>query len=107
MDQTSLGLTTPALVATVAYLIVGLTILFPFQFPLGNDSSGEIYVVSYTLGQRVMMLISLTVPTILSVYSLNCMMVGNCNVWSHVVAGCTLLWAILFIVLAYLFTVHR
>lgn len=99
-----MGLSTPAFVATIAYVIAGLTILFPFRIPLQNGN-GEIYIVNYDIGQRILILLMLTIPTILSVYSLNCMMVGHCDVWSHVVSALTVLWALMFVLLAYIYTV--
>lgn len=97
------GLTTPAIIAAVAYIVVALTIILPFKIPL-QDNNGDIYMLPYNLVQRLLVLVMLTIPTILSVYSLNCMMVGHCDILSHVVSGLTVLWAIMFVVVAYMYT---
>lgn len=97
------GLTTPAIIAGVAYIVVALTIILPFKIPL-QDNNGDIYILPYNLIQRLLVLVMLTIPTILSVYSLNCMMVGHCDILSSVVSGLTVLWAIMFVVVAYMYT---
>ena len=100
-------LSMPAAVAFVAYLILGLVIILPFDLPMTDQETGEEYVVKYDLTQRVILLLLMVIPIALSVYSINCMMVGDCVLWSYVVSAITILWIILFIVSALAYTWKR
>lgn len=98
------GMSTPAVIAAVAYIIVALTIILPFKIPVTNDQ-GDTVILPYNITQRLLILLILTIPTFLSVYSLNCMMVGQCVIWSNIVAALTVLWAIMFVALAYMYSI--
>ena len=55
----------------------------------------------YNFGQRLLLCLLLCIPFALSVYSVNCMMVGNCLWWSWIVTVATVLWALLVLVMTY------
>lgn len=97
----------PAYIAGVAYVIMVLTILLPFEFPAYDEVTGEEYIVKYDLGQRLIALLLMTIPIALSIYTINCMVTGNCMMWSYVVAVVTVIWVAIFVVSAMVYTFKK
>jgi hypothetical protein len=94
----------PAYIAALAYVVLVLTILLPFEFPAYDEVTGQEYIVKYDLGQRLIALLLMTIPIALSIYTINCMMAGNCLVWSYVVSIVTVVWVAIFVVTALMYT---
>lgn len=90
-----LTLTTPGVIALVGYLLLGFVVLMPFDMYTYDEQSNKYVKTGYSFGQRCLLLLILCLPFFLAIYSVNCMMVGNCKVWSWIVAGATLLWAVI------------
>jgi len=88
-------LTTPAIVTLVGYAIIVFIVMLPVDMYTYNNSTHQQVKQEYNFGHRLLIALLLLFPFILSVYSVNCMMVGNCTLWSWVIALVTLLWAIL------------
>jgi hypothetical protein len=88
-------LSRPAIIASVAYLVLAFMILLPFRSYSTNQTEPS---NDQTFGYRVLVLMVMLIPIALSVYSINCMMVGKCVVWSYVQAITIAIWVILFIV---------
>lgn len=101
------NLTTPAVVAFVAYIVLALVVVLPFEFPVVDEATGREYVVKYDFGQRLIVLLLLSIPIALSIYSINCMMAGKCIVWSYVVSILTVFWVALFVVTAFIYTMKK
>lgn len=97
----------PAYIAGVAYVIMVLTILLPFEFPAYDEVTGEEYIVKYDLSQRLIALLLMTIPIALSIYTINCMVTGNCMLWSYVVAIVTVLWVAIFVITAMMYTFKK
>lgn len=94
-------MTTPAIVTMIGYAIIVFLILLPIDmYMYDSDVDGEVKQ-QYNFGHRVLMVVLLLFPIVISIYSVNCMIVGNCVLWSWVVALSTLLWAILITVVAF------
>lgn len=100
------NLSTPAIIAFVGYIILALVIILPFQYPVVDESTGEEYVVKYDFGSRILILLLMAIPIALSVYSINCMMVGQCLIWSYIVAIIGVYWVALFVILAIIYTLR-
>lgn len=94
----------PAFIAAAAYLVLVVVILLPFEFPAYDELTGEEYIVKYDVGQRIIALLLMTIPIVLSIYTINCMVAGNCLVWSYVVSIVTVIWVAIFIITALLYT---
>ena len=90
------NLSTPAVIAAIAYAIICFIVLLPIQ-PKNKEEQ-----VNTNFGVRLLMVILLLIPFALSVYSINCMMVGNCVIWSYIQAIMIALWVLLVIVMALL-----
>jgi uncharacterized membrane protein YdbT with pleckstrin-like domain len=100
-------LTSPAVVALVGYILLALVVLLPFRM-YTYDPRSHAYVKSpYHFGERLLIVIILFFPFFLGVYSVNCMMVGDCRLWSWIVAVATLLWACIVVVTAINFRAFR
>jgi hypothetical protein len=56
-------------------------------------------------GDKGMLL--MTLPIALSVYSINCMVVGNCELLSYLLAFLTVIWVAIMVVMAFLYTFSR
>lgn len=79
-------ITKPAMLAAVAYFVMAFAILLPFEG------------IPYDFGRRVLTFVLMLIPIGLSIYSINCMMVGKCVVWSWINAAIVALWVLLFLV---------
>ena len=93
-----LKITTPAAVALVAYLILAALVLMPFDMYAYDDNEQGYAKVKYSFGQRLLLVVLLILPFFLGVYSVNCMMVGGCSVWSWVIAIATILWSVVVVI---------
>lgn len=94
----SFTLTRPAMIAAFSYLIMAFIVLLPLSnttYKLSDDSPTP---YKQTFGYRLLLVLILLIPIALSVYSINCMMVGKCVVWSYVQAAFIALWVVLFVV---------
>jgi len=99
-----LELTTPAVIAFIAYVVLALVIILPFEFPVTDQATGEDYIVKYDFTQRLVVLLLMTIPIALSVYTIQCMMAGNCVLWSYVVSIITAFWVLLFLMTAIVYS---
>jgi len=97
------GLTTltyPAIVAIVGYVILAIVVLLPFDMYTYDEKNNTYVRNPYRFGNRFLIMILLLFPFFLGVYTINCMMVGECRVWSWIVAAATLLWSFIVIITA-------
>lgn len=94
-------LTTPAYILMIAYVIVGIVILLPFELKVYNDVNQEYEIIEYKFMHRLLLILYLLLPIILHVYSVNCMMVGNCTIWSYVYTFIHVTWILVFIFIAF------
>ena len=100
-------LSTPAVIAFVAYLILALVIILPFEIPIKDDATGQIVVLKYNFAERLLVLLLMTLPIALSIYSINCMVVGNCELLSYLIAFLTVIWVAIMVVMAFMYTFSR
>ena len=91
---TPFNLSKPAMLAAVSYLIMGFVILLP----LNGSCDPARDPVCYNLPRRLLVLLLMLIPIGLSIYSINCMVVGNCMVWSWVNSIFIALWVLLFLI---------
>ena len=96
-----LRISSPAVVALVGYAILVFIVLLPIDMYVYDDKTDKYVKQKYSFPYRFLIALLLLFPFLLSVYSVNCMMVGNCTLWSWVVALLTLLWAIVITVAAF------
>ena len=94
----------PAIIALIAYIVMGIVILLPFEYPVYDERSDSMYVLKYHFGQRLVILLLMTIPIALSVYTINCMMAGSCLVWSYIISIATVLWIAMFVLSAIIYT---
>ncbi len=85
----------PAIVALVGYAILVFIVLLPVDMMTYDKKENRYVKQPYNLWYRLLIALLLLFPFLLSVYSVNCMMVGNCTLWSWIVALITILWAAL------------
>ena len=91
--QFKLTVTKPALLAMISYVILSFVILLPL-----NNTSDVGQAVNDTFWARVLLVIILLIPIALSVYSINCMVVGGCHIWAWVQGIIVAFWVLLFII---------
>lgn len=87
-------LTSPAVVTLIGYAILVFIVLLPVDMYTYDEKTQKYVQQKYSFGYRLLVALLLLFPFLLSVYSVNCMMVGSCTLWSWVVALLTLLWAV-------------
>ena len=102
-----LDLYTPTIIAFIGYIILAITIILPFEYPVYNEQDGSTRILKYDFFQRLIMLLIMTIPIILSIYTINCMIGGNCILWSYVVTIMTILWIVIFVISAIVYTFHK
>lgn len=86
-------LSSPAIVALVGYAILVFIVLLPVDMYTYDDKAEKYAKQPYSFPRRLLVALLLLFPFLLSVYSVNCMMVGSCVTWSWIVAIITVLWA--------------
>lgn len=91
------GFTNPAIVTLVGYAILVILVLLPVDMYTYDDVASKYVKQKYDFLQRLLIVLLLSFPFILSIYSVNCMMIGSCVWWSWIVAVVTLLWSVLVI----------
>ena len=101
------NLYTPAVIAAVAYIIMALVVILPFDYPLYDEVTDKEVVLKYDFTQRLIILLLSAIPVVLSIYSINCMMGGQCVVWSYVVAIVTVIYITIFVITALMYTFQR
>lgn len=89
------GITTPAIVTLIGYAILVFIVLLPIDMYAYDDATQKYIKQEYDFLQRFLLVLLLSLPFVLSIYSVNCMMVGSCVWWSWIVAIATLIWSIL------------
>ncbi len=94
-----LRITTPAIIAGVAYLIIAILLLTPVPLYTYDPDTNKYVREKYDFVYRLLLVLLLLFPYLLSIYSLNCMMVGGCEVWSWIVGIVTIIWSL--VVLTY------
>jgi predicted transporter len=97
-----IDISTPAYIALVAYVILGIVLLLPVEYTYLNKENGKYERQEYNFGQRLLMIIMMTIPVALSVYSINCMMVGKCTALSYVMSLITVFWIAIFVITVFL-----
>lgn len=95
-----LRITTPAVVTLIGYLILVVVVLLPFDMYAWDEKKKDYKRHKYDLAQRLLLLLLLMFPLLLSVYSVNCFVVGKCVPFAWIVASVTIIWAIAVIVAA-------
>lgn len=98
-------LSNPAYAVAVGYLIVLVVILLPFN--ISNVVDPELAAElspKYNLTERLFIILLMLVPFGLSVYSINCFVVGKCVTWSWINTVIILLWVVLFVLGAVFFS---
>jgi hypothetical protein len=90
--------TYPAVVTLVGYAVLIFIVLLPIDMYTYDGKTNAYVKKQYNFGYRLLLALLLLFPFLLSVYSVNCMMVGQCEIWSWIVALLTLLWAIIIVV---------
>jgi hypothetical protein len=94
-------LSSPAYVTLIASLILAIVILLPTNIKVYDPETNDTVLVSYDLKKRIVMLLFLLLPMVIHVYSINCLVVGNCNLFAWIVSMLVVLWIISFIVVAF------
>lgn len=93
-------LTTPGLVTLIGYALLVVLVLLPFDMYVWDPEQQKLVRRPYSVGSRVLLALLLLFPYLLSVYSVNCIVTGNCVLWAWVLGGLTLLWSALITVFA-------
>lgn len=96
------NLSRPAYLAAVAYMIMALVILLPFNVNSGIQPELRELSSGYVFTQRLFIVLLMLIPIGLSVYSLNCFVVGKCVTWSYINAILIIVWVLLFVIAAVL-----
>lgn len=94
--QNKMHLSSPAYLAAVSYILMAL-VVFSVPFDTYGVKGSESY---HKLSNRTIFLLSLAVPMVLSVFSINCMAINSgkwCKSWAWVQGIMVGFWAAVFI----------
>ena len=95
MKVMKVNLTRPAFISIIAYIVMGFVILLPLN--IGDYDPKYALTKKYNFGYRLLLLLLMLVPIALSVYSINCFVVGKCHYWAYINAVIVCVWVILFV----------
>ena len=93
-----MSLSKPALLAAISYLVLAFVVVLPFN----QVSDKGVVSKPPSFRKRCMIVILMVIPICLSVYSINCMVVGKCMVWSWFQSIAIAVWIILFLTASFL-----
>jgi hypothetical protein len=93
-------LTKPAILAAISYAIMAFIILLPLDIGPYDPEFTE--TKKYNFGYRLLLLVIMLIPIGLSIYSINCFVVGKCRVWSWINSISIALWVILFLTASFI-----
>lgn len=93
----SFNISKPGLLAGISYLVMAFVILLPFN---AVRSNGEVFIPNFS--NRIIILLLMIIPFALSIYSINCMVIGKCYVWSWIQGVSVALWVLLFLTASFL-----
>lgn len=88
-------LSRPAFLACISYLLLAFALVIPMGL---NDRTND--KPKYNFSKRIMVVIIMLIPICLSVYSINCMVIGGCNIWAWTQSIVLAIWVALFILIA-------
>lgn len=97
----SLQLAPPAHTALIAVVILAIALLVPTKINVIDPDTGKLSVLEYDLKKRLAMIVLLSLPFAVHIYTINCMVVGKCNVFSWFIAALIIIWVACFLVLAF------
>jgi ABC-type transport system involved in multi-copper enzyme maturation permease subunit len=101
----TLKLSNPAYASAVAYLVMIIVILLPFDIsPVVDSEVASTLSIKYNFGQRLYLVLLMVIPIALSIYTINCFVVGKCVIWSWIHAVIVVIWVLLFVMGAILYT---
>lgn len=90
-----------AVVTLVGYAILVFIVLLPVDMYTYDQKSNQYVKQKYSFGYRLLIALLLLFPFLLSIYSVNCMVVGDCQLWAWVLGILTLLWAVVITVVTF------
>lgn len=91
-------LSKPAYIAFVAYVVAAVVILLPFNIKSTMDPDNVTDLsTKYVFGQRLLLVLMMAIPFAVSVYSINCFVVGKCFTWSYIHAVLAVVWVLMFL----------
>jgi Na+-driven multidrug efflux pump len=94
-------LSNPAYITFIASIILVLSLLIPVDITVLDSETEEIKKEAFDLRRRIAMILLLSIPLAIYVYSINCLQVGNCVVWSWIVTSIILLWIFSFLIIGF------
>lgn len=100
-------LSTPAFILTISYVIFCVIIMLPFELKIYNEQKDDYVILEYNFVHRLLLVLFFLLPIILNIYSVNCMMVGNCTLWSYIVTFINVFWIVLFISIAFIYAMRK
>jgi hypothetical protein len=96
-----LQLASQAHVVFIAAVVLAIALLIPTRINVVDPDTGNLRVLEYDLKKRLAMILLLSLPLAVHIYTINCMVVGHCNVFSWFIASLILVWVVCFLILAF------
>jgi fumarate reductase subunit D len=95
-----MGLSLPAGITCIAYIVLLILILLPIQLRVHNRETQRYETIAYSFSERLLMVLLLSLPFALTVFSINCMVTNGaaCNIWAYIVAGMISIYVLIVVV---------
>ena len=91
----------PTILAGISYIVLCFMILLPVNIgsldPRDKPQQPEEKPSPYDFKYRLLLLVVLLIPILVSLYSIQCMIGGKCYVWSYVNAIFICIWVTVFV----------
>lgn len=84
----------PTIIAAVAYFVLSLILLLPFHVGQYDPKYDE--TRKFDFKYRLLLVLFMLIPIGISLYSINCMFVGKCYIWSYLHSLIICVWVMLF-----------
>lgn len=91
-----------AYMVLIAALVMGTVLLMPSNIRIYDPDTENIVAVPYNWRERLMMVFFLSLPMIVHIYSVNCLVTGSCNMFAWIVSALIVLWIVSFLVIAFM-----
>jgi hypothetical protein len=96
------SLSSPAWLTMVGFAVVIAVVLIPMDLNKYDERTDSFVRIKYSLPHRLSMVLVALFPLILTVYNIQCVTSGKCDVWAWFQAILSLMWVISFLTLNFL-----
>lgn len=108
LSSKNIKMAMPAYMTCVAYIILIVVWLLPVQIPQTDpQDTNRVIARSYTFYERLLIVILMTIPMTVFIYTIHCAVAGQCVMYAYFLAGVVVCWIILALLYTILFSAKK